>query len=308
MKVAFRPFSESTWERVRSLIGDSFFGSLAFAQLWQVRGGRPVCWTVEDGPDLLGVLPGVEFGFGPVKRLYAMPEGCYTRLFLHPDIRDQQETAGRLVLDAIAKRPYAKLHLFDYYHTLPDDSRYEIQPRETTLVDISSPGWEPPDRKLRSEIRKAEREGTRVLEFDWDSYQKEFLDLMRRTERRHGQRPRYSSAFFESLAKTARRDRRIRWVWCQHRGQPVSTHIFFIEGEMLQDWLMYYDKAFSFLKPNQYIWFTLCREMAAQGVRYLNLGATPPGAEGPRFFKRRWGGKPYHYNCLMLKRGLGKLL
>jgi hypothetical protein len=70
---------------------------------------------------------------------------------------------------------------------------------------------------------------------------------------------------------------------------------------------MYFDKSFAHLKPNQYIRFMMCRRAAQEGLRYLNLGASPPGADGLTYYKRRWGGQVYQYRCLTLKRGLGRL-
>ena len=46
--------------------------------------------------------------------------------------------------------------------TLADGARWSMAEQRTTLVDISRPGWTPPDAKLLSQIRKAEREGIRV--------------------------------------------------------------------------------------------------------------------------------------------------
>ena len=283
-------------------------GSPGFANLWCTLGGKPVYWLVEQGNRIMAVLPGVEFGIKPLKRFYAMPEGCYARLFYNPDVAADRENAARMMLDALTARRYVKLFIYDFYESLPADSRFNIQTRTTTLVDISGPEWQPPDKKLQSQIRRAVREGIQVMTFDWDQHHRRFLDLMRLTERRHGRTPKYSQEFFRALAELAREDDRVRWVWCEHDGCPACSHIYFIENATLQGWQIYFDKAFSFLKPNQYIRFMMCRRMARQGVTKLNLGATPAEAEGLAYYKKRWGGKPVHYYCYVMKRGLGRFL
>lgn len=308
MKVSCCSLGRILWNDVAPLIGDSFFGSPGFANLWRTLGGNPVYWLVEQGDQIMSVLPGVEFGVGPFKRFYAMPDGCYARLFYNPDITVDREDIARMVLDALAARRYVKLFIYDFYESLPADSRFNIQTRTTTLVDISGPDWQPSDKKLQSQIRRAVREGIQVMTFDWDQHHRHFLDLMRSTEKRHGQTPAYSPGFFKAVADLAREDDRIQWVWCEHDGCPVSSHIYFIENATLQGWQMYFDKAFSFLKPNQYIRFITCRRMARQGVTKLNLGATPAGAEGLAYYKKRWGGNPVHYYCYVMKRGLGRFL
>ena len=50
------------------------------------------------------------------------------------------------------------------------------------------------------------------------------------------------------------------------------------------------------------------QKASAWGIKYLNLGASPDKAEGVEFYKSKWGGVPYYYNCLILKRGVGKFL
>ncbi len=308
MKVDLRPYSETVWDRIKLLIGDSFFGSHGFADLWRRLRGNPVCWTVEHRGEVIGALPGVEFGSRWWRRFYAMPDGCYGRLFRSPEEEIDSGILARSVQDALVARGYVKLYVFDFYESLPPDGRFDLQSRETTLVDISGPDWKPQHKKLQYEIRRAEREGTEFCVFDWDRHHGAFLNLMRQTEQRHQQTPRYPPEFFEALAELSQRDRRIRWVWCEYQGQPVCCHICFIENDTLQGWQVYLDKRFSFLKANQFMRYQMCREVAREGVRTLNLGLTPRDASGLLFYKKRWGGRPKRYHCHVLRRGLGRFL
>ncbi len=290
------------------LIGSRFFSSPGFAEVWRAKGGRAVAWVAEDEGGPVAILPGVEFGRGPFCRFQAMPDGCYGGVFFDEDVIADRERIARLLLDAIVRRGYMRTFLFDFYDTFPADSRFESVLCATTLVDISDPGWLPPDKKLVSQIRKAEREGVQVEPFCWERHKKDFLTLVRITETRHGGRPLYNASFFEALAGLAGDDDRIRWVWCEYQGLPVCSHIYFIENGVLQGWQKYLDKSFSFLKADQYVRLTMCQEMARQGIGFLNLGATPRGAIGLAHYKKRWGGEPAYYNCYVLKRGLGRFV
>ncbi len=294
---------------IARLTNNSFFASKGFASLWENKGGQQVFWVAEKQGKIYAVLPGIEFGKGLLRRFVAMPDGCYSRIFFNPTMIVNQAAIAGQILDTLLKQRYVKLFLYDFYHSLPDDPRFTCQECTTTLVDISQPEWLPPDKKLVSQIRRAIREGIEVVPFDWEKHHERFLQLMTHTEHRHGRQSKYSPDFFHTLANLAQQDTRVQWTWCEHNGKPASSHIYFIEGGMLLEWQIYYDKAFSFLKPNQYTTFVICRQLARQGmVNTLNLGASPPDASGLAFYKRQWGGKTVNYFCYVLKNMLGKLL
>ncbi len=304
-----RPLLRVVWDEVAPLVGGSFFGSFGFANLWRTMGGKPVYWLVEHSGQILAVLPGVEFGVRPFKRFYAMPAGCYARLFNNPDTAGDRERIARTVLDAmVAARRYVKLFIYDFYESFPADPRFGIQARTTTLVDITDPDWQPPDKNLRQEIRKAVREGIHVEKFDSNRHFSQFLHLVRVSEKRIGHKCPYSAEFFWALAVLAEVDERVQWLWCEHNGQAVSSHIFLVEHDKLLFWQTYFEKALTFLKPNQYVPFAIAKRLARVGVKWLNFGASPDNAPGVTFYKKRWGGKLYNYNRYVMKRGLGRFL
>ena len=308
MRVERRPLGEVPADEYARLVGGSFFASPGFPGLWRALGGRPVAWTVEAEGALAAVLPGVEFGRGPLARFASMPDGCYGGLFVDPALERERETLARVLFAGLAGRHYAKAFVFDFHGLVPCGPGFDAMRCETALVDISDPGWMPADRKLRAQIRKAQREGLRLEPFDWDRHHAGFLALTALTARGHGLRPRYTAAFFEALAGLARRDARVRWVWCQHDGRPVCSHIYFEQGGILQAWQSCFDRDFSYLKPNQFVRFSVCREMAGRGVGWLNLGSTPEGSPGLAYFKARWGGRRVAYHGYVRREGLGLLV
>lgn len=278
MKVTRQPFDATLRAEVDRLAGRRFFASMGFAALWRQLGGRPVVWLVETDGRVAAALPGVEFGRGPLTRFQSMPDGCYGGLLVDPGLAADRLPIGRAAISALTRHRYAKAFVFDFYGTIDDPSPFGATWEETTLLDIAAPGWLPPDRKLHAQVRKAEREGIRLERFDWRRHHERFLPLMNGTEFRHGRRPTYSADFFRALAALADEDERVQWVWCEHEGRAACSHIYFLEDGVLQGWQIYFDKRFSFLKPNQYIRFTMCRRMAALGVERMNLGGTPENA------------------------------
>jgi hypothetical protein len=263
---------------------------------------------VEQGNRIVAVLPGVEFGTRPLKRFYAMPEGCYGRLFFTDSLFADKETVATSVMDTLGKAGYMKTFVYDFYDCFPTHKSFKVEKRHTTLVDVSSPDWLPSNKQLLQQICSAQREGIQIEEFSIDKHFSKFLALMEATERRHGRRPKYPPAFFKKLARLARDDCGVLWIWCEHEGQAAASHIYFVENDMVLYWQPYFDKAFSFLKPNQYMLFSTAQRLVLKGVKYLNLGASPHDASGLIRYKKKWGGKPYRYNCYLHQTFLGRLL
>ena len=291
-----------------SLGKDSFFASGTFARLWETKGGCPVVYYLQEGNDIVAYLPGVEFGPWFLRRFMSMPDGCYGGVFCHPDhLAHRAEFTGRL-LDKVLSAKYIRTFIFDFDGDIAQDKRFNEIPLQTTLVNISNPDWLPPDKKLQSQIRKAEREGIVVQGMDWLQHGDGFMKLMELSEKRHNRKPAYSGSFFQELYNASVNNPKIHWVWCEYKNQGVCSHIYIIERGVLQGWQIYFDKEFSFLKPNQYIRYTTCRMMAQRGIKWLNLGGTPETAPGLSYYKKRWGGEVISYRGLVNKQGLGLLL
>lgn len=294
--------------RLAGYARDRVFVSPGWARLWEARGGRAVVWMAGDGGEPAAVLPGVEFGRGAWTRFFSMPDGCYGGVLYRDPTEEGRGRHQRELLETMAAHGYMRAWVFDFHGSIDRPTEAcEPFPQNTTLVDISDPGWQPPDRKLVSQIRKARREGIRVRSLDWERDGDRFLRLMRDTERRHGSEPRLGPAFFERLARLSGTDQRVLWKWCERDGRAACSHIYVVEQRVLQGWRIDFDKAFSFLKPNQFIRFHTCREMARVGVRRLNLGGSPEQAPGLRYFKRRWGGEPVRYRGYRLENAWGRL-
>lgn len=308
MKVSCHPLSRISWDDVAPLIGDSFFGSPGFANLWCTLGGKPVYWLVEQGNRIMAVLPGVEFGIRPLKRFYAMPAGCYARLFYSPTATVDRNDISNCVITKLLRARYVKWFVYDYHRSFQLSVPLGVQQCQTTLVDISVSQWKPPDKRLQAEITKAYREGIQMELFNPDKHFSKFLALMESTEKRYGRCPTYPSAFFMELARLGQHDPRVHWVWCEHNGQAAASHIYFIEDDMVINWQTYHDRKSSFLKANQYMLFTTARELALKGVKCLNLSASPENAPGVEYYKGKWGGEKYYYDCYFHKSALGKLV
>ena len=285
----------------------SLLGSPAFARLFRHVGGREVFWVVRINRNPVAVLTAVEFGRRPVKRLQSMPDGLYTRLVPLEEEVPLGNPAEVLVRE-LADGGYSKLFVNDFYRQFSMPPAFAVSEFNTILVDISDPRWQPPDKKIRSEIRKAEREGIEVSKFDAGRHFDRFWTLLKSTEERHLRRPKYPPDFFRALAELTQHDERIQWFHVESGGRAAASHIYLIENDMALNWQIYFDRDFAWLKPNQYLLYHAARQMARRGVRMLNLGASPPTADGLQSQKHKWGGRAYCYSCYTCQTGLGRLL
>jgi hypothetical protein len=286
----------------------SFFGSTGFARVWESIGGTAVCWMLVDKESVIAALTGVEFRGRPLTRFQAMPDGCYARLYTTARAQDERVRLGQELMSGIERTGYAGVYVADYFHEFGVEDDAGARQYETLVVDISTPNWRPPDAKLQSEIRKAEREGVVFSKFSVREQFDGFMRLMAKTEQRHERRPRYTREFFLKLAELAALDDRIRWLQVERDGSPVVSHIYLVEQTMALNWQIYFDKGFSHLKANQYLMYTAAKSLAASGVKYLNLGATPPDADSLRSYKEKWGGVAHTYSVVVRKSWLGRVL
>jgi len=308
MKTIRCTISDLSPDIIERLNATSLFSSVGFAQLWATLGGQDVYWVTKEGEKTLAVLPGVEFGKRPLRRFQAMPAGCYAVLVPVSDLKTDARNVALSTAQALQIEGYLKLYLTDYYSQFAHVDGFEISEEKTILVDISQPDWQPPDKKIQSEIRKAEREGVIVQRFNAGRHFDGFLSLVQQTKERHDSRTIYHEDFFRALAGLAESDDRVRWLFTEHESHPVASHIDFLLGDTVLNWQVYSDRAYSYLKPNQYMLYTVGREAALMGVRFLNLGSSPDDAGGLVTYKRKWGGREYKYQLYHLKSRLGDLL
>ena len=283
----------------------SLYSSPTFASIWKAKSGRPVCWTVEKDTRVIAALTGVEFGRGPLTRFQAMPDGlpsslCFIEKGTNPEL------AGQALLKGIFSHGYAKAFVTDYLNALSPGSEPESASCETALVELT-PDWEPPDKTLRSEIRKAEREGATILPFSKDDHLDDFLRLLRATEKRLDIPSRYPDEFYESLSEVAAKDSRIVWAMAVTDGTAVASHVYLLDGTTALYWVSCFDKEFSYLKATQLLLQTQGRAFAIMGKTNLNLGQSPPEADSLETFKMKWGAARYHYRRYQSKSLIGRL-
>lgn len=306
MDISIVSLDDSPEDFIDNQAQDYFFSSTNFARLWRAAGGNPVCLLFQTGGENAACMTAVEFGIGPFKTFQAMPNGCYSRLLVADKNELDMTTAAKQIGEAVRSKGYRKSIITDFYGHYPSLNGFESIEYETLLVDISDKDWQPPDSKLRQQIRKAVSEGIEVVDFELDRHIDGFMKLVKLHEKRRREKSKYDKKFFTALAVIAKIDKRLIWKYCERDGTPVASSIFFREGDSLIHWQMYYDEKFSNLQATKYIPYSVARESAGLGIKYLNLGVTPAGALGADFYKSKWGGNSVSYKCYTHNNVLGK--
>ncbi len=314
MKIEKHTLDSLSSGKISQLIGNSFFGSHGFAKLWETIGGEPIYWTVQEEKsitekketELLAVMPSVQFGKKPLARIQSMPDGCYGKIFYDCEENMQDEIQKKMFSELI-NQGYQKIFFYDYLNNLNLPQKYQRENKSVQIVDISREDWMPPDSKLASQIKKSKESRMSVRNFNLDTDMEMFLELVKLTAQRHSQKVRYPREFYIVLAELAKSDDRVIWLFAECDGRAVASHIRFIEGNSCLNWQAYSDKSFSDLFANQYLIYQLAAVLRQRGIKKMNLGASPAGAESLEKYKERWGGQEYVYDCFYYKSILGKL-
>lgn len=165
-----------------------------------------------------------------------------------------------------------------------------VSHRKVTVVRDLPPGggpalWKALDAKLRSQIRRPQKEGVTVR-FGREQVEP-FFSVFSRHMRDLGT-PTQPLALFRILAEAFGDD---VWFGCAYLGDtPIAGGCGFRwQGEFEMTWasaLREHNK----IAPNMLLYWSFLERAAAQGLTLFNFGRCTPGS-GPHRFKQQWGGR-----------------
>jgi FemAB-related protein (PEP-CTERM system-associated) len=155
------------------------------------------------------------------------------------------------------------------------------------LPSSSQELWKQFKSKLRSQIRKAERNG---LRFQWATYDDiiAFYRIFCVNMRDLGS-PVHSMRWFENLLRCYGEDMRIGLVYYSNR--PVGGGVILAAGEKIQILWASTLRDFNRLAPNMLLYWKLLEFASDNGYGQFDFGRSTPG-EGTYKFKLQWGAIP----------------
>ena len=314
MKVRFIPIHELSPELSDLLEKFSPYTAPSFMTLLARECRRGGYFTAEDDDGVIAALPAVEIkgaGLFARARMQALIDGLPAPIWISPETKINAKDIRSEIVKAISCRRYLKACLTDYDNSF-GDAYGKLVPQKTSVIDLIRAASEgetfPPDKALRSEIAKANRDDVRVVPLSTVTQVDDFLRLMKSTEERHGRTPRYSGEFWHCFAYLSERDPRFQILCVYAESELAAAHVFIVDRNTALNWQIYFDKKYSSLKPNQAITAHAIKKFTAAGVRFLNLGVTPPDATGVEAYKSKWGGINYAYQTIEFRSLLGRML
>jgi FemAB-related protein (PEP-CTERM system-associated) len=153
-----------------------------------------------------------------------------------------------------------------------------------TLESSIESAWLRLDRKVRNQIRKAEKAALRV-EISGDTRLPAFYQVFARNMRDLGT-PVYGRRFFEEVLHAFPADTRIFTVWLGDR--PVAASLVYCHGEICEVPWASSLREFNHLCTNTLLYWNMISFAIRQGCRTFDFGRSTPG-EGTYHFKKQWG-------------------
>ncbi len=147
--------------------------------------------------------------------------------------------------------------------------------------------WEGFTAKLRSQIRRAEKEAM-IARIGGEEILGDFYRVFSRNMRDLGT-PIYGRSFFAEILKTFPKETRIGAVYL--RGEAVAAGFLYgFRGVLEIPWASS-DRRYNHLAPNMLLYNSVLKYACEQGFRIFDFGRSTPGS-GPYRFKEQWGARP----------------
>jgi FemAB-related protein (PEP-CTERM system-associated) len=147
--------------------------------------------------------------------------------------------------------------------------------------------WAALDRKVRNQVRKAEKSGLTV-EAGGRELVAEFYAVFAQNMRDLGT-PVYSRRLFEAVLETF--PDRARLIVLRHEGTPVAAGLAWRWRDRTEVPWASSLRAYNAMSPNNLLYWTILKEAIAAGCKVLDFGRSTPN-EGTFHFKKQWGANP----------------
>lgn len=251
-------------------------------------GHEPLCLLAHAGTEIVGALPLVAFRTALFGRfVVSLPFVNYGGI-----IADTPIAANALLKAAVAEThrisgKYLELrHDTRHFPELPCKSHKVAMrlPLERTVEQQ----WARIDRKIRNQVRKAEKSGF-VAAAGGVELLADFYDVFAENMRDLGT-PVYGRGFFREILATFPNATR---VFCIRAGsRPVAASVVFWHGETIEVPWASTLRRFNPQCPNVLLYWEMVKFAVESEFRVFDLGRSTPD-EGTFHYKKQWGAVPY---------------
>jgi hypothetical protein len=154
--------------------------------------------------------------------------------------------------------------------------------------------WNNLDKKCRTAVRKAQKEGVTVAESSSKKDVADFYRMYAETYTRSGQKPPAQKELFENAHDAFGSD--MKMLFAEHGGDRIACSIFIIFGDRAYYWMNASHEKTSGLNQNNLLQWSFIEQAAKSGIKKYDL----MGADVPSIarFKESFGGKLVTYKNL----------
>jgi FemAB-related protein (PEP-CTERM system-associated) len=259
--------------------------------LWRWRrvfsrafGHEPIYLVARQGSQLVGVLPLVYISSVISGRtLTSLPFLNYGGV-----LADSDAAADRLLELAVQVARSRQCKHLELRHV---GRRFPGLPcrqhKVTMLLTIEDGMWDRLDRKVRNQIRKAQKSGL-VVERGGGELLGDFYAVFARNMRDLGT-PVYSKRLFDEVLEAFPDRARVHVV--RREGRPVAAGLSYRTRTTIEMPWASSVRDFNALCPNHLLYWNAIESTADAGCRTFDFGRSTPG-EGTFKFKEQWGAQP----------------
>ncbi len=244
--------------------------------------------AAESGGEIAGILPLVMFKTRFLRRFaVSLPFVNYGGI-----VADSPEIEQALMNAAVAETKAARgeylemRHMRRLFPALP--SKQHKVAMVLPLEENEETQWKALDRKIRNQVRKAEKSQLRATSGGLELLDP-FYDVFAHNMRDLGT-PAYGKPWFHHILATFPDRARVFCVW--HGDEPVAASYVFWHGDTIEVPSASALRRFNSLCPNMMLYWEMLRFAVGRGFRRFDFGRSTPGA-GTYDFKRQWGALPH---------------
>jgi serine/alanine adding enzyme len=250
-------------------------------------GHQTVYFVARRGHSIIGALPLVFFDTWLFGRF-----GVSLPFVNYGGVLAQEEEVARALFqaasEAAAASRLAHLELRHRSQRFPElPVKHHKVSMTLRLATDEKAGWERLDRKVRNQVRKAEKSdlttsvgGRRLLPAFYHVFSHNMRDLGT---------PVYSKRFFETVFEQFPEDARVYLV--QRGARPVAAAISYAWRDTIEVPWASSLREFRPLNPNMLLYWFVIKQAIVDGFRIFDFGRSTPD-EGTYHFKRQWGAEP----------------
>jgi CelD/BcsL family acetyltransferase involved in cellulose biosynthesis len=224
----------------------------------------------------------------------SMPNHTYGSVIFADDLSAEAK-AGFVdhVTAYLNEHRFSRITITDFAGQLTSGERLKLDCGRsfTHMIRIDSIHDLEPHQRIKRDLRIGSKADTEIVRIRDREDIDDFYRLYDLTESRHGRRrPLYRRGFFHALADVMGESDMLYWPGLMVEGRMIASQINFIYGDTMINWRVVSDYDWRRYKPNQVLLYDAIEKASAKGVTQINLGASPPEAEGLIAYKERWGG------------------